>query len=348
VRGGRPDEARASLLRASREALVAFAADPPTSILLAEVIDAVGDASLAEDVMPRVEPLAGRIAVWSWLAMTCLGPTERALGLLARARGRLDEASVWLAKAEEHAERGGLSLHLPRIQYERGVTLLARRDRDRGLACLDRAQAACERYGLPELAARVVAARGTRSSSPAPAPSHEAFNLHRDGELWLLTHADQAHRLKDSRGMQLLARLVAVPEKEVHVLDLLGDEGSTIDLGDAGQVIDAQARDAYRRRIGELREEITDAESANDPGRKERARAELEQIEAELVSAVGLGGRLRRAPSATERARSNVQRRITEAIRRICGASPAIGRHLEQCVRTGTYCRYSPTNPRTS
>jgi tetratricopeptide (TPR) repeat protein len=348
ARAGRTDEARASLLGASREALLAFAADPPTSLLLAEVIDAVGDASLAEAVTPRVEPIAGRIAVWSWLAMTCLGPTERALGLLARARGRLDEAEGWFAKAEERAERGGLALHLPRIQYERGVTLLARRDHDRGLACLDRAQAMCERLGLPELAARIVAARAPGGPPPPPqAPLQERIELRREGELWVLSRAEESHRLKDSRGMQLLARLVSMPEKEVHVLDLLGDSEGPIDIGDAGELIDARARDAYRRRVSDLRVEIADAEGANDRGRAERARAELEQIEAELVSAVGLGGRSRRAPSATERARSNVQRRISEAVRRIHEASPAIGRHLEHCVRTGIYCRYSPTNPRT-
>jgi hypothetical protein len=147
--------------------------------------------------------------------------------------------------------------------------------------------------------------------------------------------------------MQLLARLVAMPEKEVHVLDLLGDSEGPIDIGDAGELIDARARDAYRRRVGDLRVEIADAERTDDRVRSERARAELEQIEAELVSAVGLGGRSRRAPSATERARSNAQRRIAEAVRRIQKASPAIGRHLERCVRTGIYCLYSPANPRT-
>jgi hypothetical protein len=342
ARGGRVDEARASLRSASREAVIAFAADPPTSLLLAEVIDAIGDASLAAEVAPRVEPIAGRIAVWSWLAMTCLGPTERALALLARARGRLDEAARWFAEAEGRAERGGLVLHLPRIQYERGVTLLTAGDSSLGFSCLERAAAGCERIGLPELAARVATARAETVS-----PSHAAaVELRRDGELWLITGAGESHRLKDSRGMQLLAKLLELPEREVHVLDLATDSNGPIDVGDAGESIDARARDAYRRRASELRAEIDDADAAHDLGRADRARRELEHIEAELVSSVGLGGRGRRVANATERARINAQRRIADAVRRIHQVSPALGDHLERCVRTGTHCRYSPANPR--
>jgi tetratricopeptide (TPR) repeat protein len=349
ARNDRIDDAREVLASTPREAIIAFAADPPTSILLAEVIDATGDAALADAVAPRIEPLAGRIAVWSWLAMTCLGPTERALGLLARARGRLDEAARWLADAEERATRANLQLHLPRIAYERGATLLAAGHREAGLACLTRAAAGAARLGLPELGARIERARRASPPVPRAAPAGDVVvTVHREGELWRVAGGGESHALRDSRGMQLLARLVELPERELHVLDLGSDTGEAIDTGDAGDVLDATARAAYRRRIGELREQLEDAEDRHDLGRVERARDELERIEAELVAAVGLGGRGRRAASATERARSNVQRRLAEAIRRIAQVSPALGQHLERCVRTGIYCRYSPANPRSS
>jgi len=350
ARAGRIDDARTALAAAPRDSVIAFAADPPTSILLAEVIDAIGDVELAEAVTPRVEPIAGRIAAWSWLAMTCLGPTERALALLARARGRLDEAEAWFGEAEDRAVRADLRLHLARIRFERGATLIAAGARDRGLACLARAAADAQRIGLPELAARIEAVRETPAVARAPVRAADplAFELRRDGELWSVSGAGETHRLKDSRGMQLLARLVDAPERELHVLDLASMSGEGVDTGDAGEVIDAAARAAYRRRIGELRAAIDDAEDCNDAGRAEAARAELEQLEAELVAAVGLGGRGRRAASATERARSNVQRRLAEATRRIAAVSPVLGAHLERCIRTGIYCRYSPANPRSS
>jgi hypothetical protein len=348
-RTGRLDDARAALAAAPRESVIAFAADPPTSILLAEVIDALGDRELAEAVTPRVEPIAGRIAAWSWLAMTCLGPTERALALLARTRGRGEEAEHWFAEAEDRARRADLRLHLARLQFERGVTLLAIGARDRGEACLARAAADAQRIGLPGLVARIAAARDSKAT-PLPAHSEDpiAFELRRDGDSWCIAGAGEKHRLKDSRGMQLLARLVEAREREMHVLDLASLSGEPVDAGDAGEVLDAQARASYRRRIGELRSEIDASEEANDYGRTERARAELEQLEAELAAAVGLGGRGRRAANATERARSNVQRRLAEAQRRIAAVSPMLGQHLERCLRTGIYCRYSPANPRGS
>jgi hypothetical protein len=63
----------------------------------------------------------------------------------------------------------------------------------------------------------------------------------------------------------------------------------------------------------------------------------------ELSRAVGLGGRDRRSGSAAERARVNAQRRLSDAIRRIERACPALGAHLDRSVRTGTFCWYDPT-----
>ncbi len=62
----------------------------------------------------------------------------------------------------------------------------------------------------------------------------------------------------------------------------------------------------------------------------------------QLASAVGLGGRDRKAASNVERARVNVQRRLKDAIRRIAEHDAALGRYLDATVRTGTYCVYRP------
>jgi hypothetical protein len=72
----------------------------------------------------------------------------------------------------------------------------------------------------------------------------------------------------------MLAQLVERPGQEMHVLDLAiePDEAGVIDRGDAGEVLDAQARAAYQRRIGDLRAEIDDAERQGDAARADRAR----------------------------------------------------------------------------
>ena len=46
--------------------------------------------------------------------------------------------------------------------------------------------------------------------------------------------------------------------------------------------------------------------------------------------------------SDLERARSAVTWRIRNAIKKIGQAHPRLGRHLENAVRTGTFCVYQP------
>ena len=107
-------------------------------------------------------------------------------------------------------------------------------------------------------------------------------------------------------------------------------------------MLDEQAVQSYRRRLLELREELDEAEGFADAGRADRAREEIDFLTEELARAVGLGGRDRRAGAAAERARTAVQKRLRNAIRRIEEGLPELGRHLDQAIRTGTFCGYLP------
>src|SRR5919204_145316 len=121
-------------------------------------------------------------------------------------------------------------------------------------------------------------------------------------------------------------------------------EGLTVtaDVGDAGELLDEAAKTSYRERIEELRAELEEAESWNDPERVAAAREELDFLSHELASAVGLGGRGRKAASASERARVNVTRAIRSALKRIGENDAELGRRLEAAVKTGTFCSYRP------
>ncbi len=142
----------------------------------------------------------------------------------------------------------------------------------------------------------------------------------------------------------MLAELVANPGREFHVLALAGGNqpGQAPDAGDAGALLDREAIADYRERIEELDEEIAEAESWSDAGRAARAREEREAIARELSRGVGLGGRERRAGGATERARTNVQRRLRGAIRKIGETFPALAAYLDRTIRTGSFCSYQP------
>jgi hypothetical protein len=145
--------------------------------------------------------------------------------------------------------------------------------------------------------------------------------------------------------MPMLARLVEQPGQELHVLDLASepaDEAAVADRGDAGEVLDAQARAEYQQRIVDLRAEIEDADRGADAFRADRARRELDMLVQQLSNAFGLGGRARRVGSAAERARITVQRRLREAIKKVGEHEPELGRHLDWAIRTGTFCAYEP------
>jgi hypothetical protein len=178
----------------------------------------------------------------------------------------------------------------------------------------------------------------------------------REGDYWTVTFEEHTIRVRDLKGMRYLARLLADPGREFHVLDLVaaergslaqgdGDHVSSLPrsvFGDAGEILDARAKDAYRRRLAEIDDDIDQAHAAGDGERAAQADAERDFLIRELASAVGLGGRDRRAASASERARAGVTRAVRQAMTRIAEHHPELGEHLDRAIRTGTYGAYLP------
>ena len=178
----------------------------------------------------------------------------------------------------------------------------------------------------------------------------------REGDYWTVEFEGTVSRLKDVKGLHYIAHLLRHPGQEFHARDLVAlgverpETSGTLEpgaaagsgLSDAGPVLDAQAKAAYRRRLDELREELAEAGRFNDPGRAGRAREEMELLTEQLAAAVGLGGRDRKAVSDAERARLAVTKRIKAAIDRIRHANPALARHLAGAITTGYFCSYAP------
>lgn len=195
-----------------------------------------------------------------------------------------------------------------------------------------------ESLRMDDEAQAVASVLGRLVGADAVPARHNVFR--REGEYWFVVYEGDVFRLRDSKGLRCLATLLANPGHEVVALDLVGAGPSG--AGDAGEILDAQARRAYRQRLDELREELDEAESWADTGRAARARQEMDLLVEELARGEGLGGRARRAGSASERARQAITKALKAAVERINRHSPALGRHLASTVRTGTYCRYEP------
>ncbi|MDB5107074.1 MAG: hypothetical protein JWM69_15, partial [Candidatus Binatus sp.] len=113
-------------------------------------------------------------------------------------------------------------------------------------------------------------------------------------------------------------------------------------LGDAGELLDEQAKVAYRHRLSELREELQEAKQLGKVERAEQAEREIDSLTKELSRAVGLGGRNRRAASATERARQTITKTIKSVLERIAQSDAGLGDILSRSIKTGTFCSYQP------
>jgi tetratricopeptide (TPR) repeat protein len=179
--------------------------------------------------------------------------------------------------------------------------------------------------------------------------------FHCEGDYWSVAFEGHTVRVRNLKGVRYLARLLADPGREYHVLDLVAAETGTsasMDsytasvsgsaLGDAGELLDPRAKAAYRRRLAEIDDDIEQADAIGDTERSAQADNERDFLIRELSRAFGLGGRERRAASASERARPAVTRAVRQAIVRIAEHHPELGDHLGRTIRTGTYCAYLP------
>ena len=269
------------------------------------------------------------------------------------------------AEAREACERMGYKPMLAVLDVDE-ARMLARRnepgDVERARELLQRGLARAEEVGVPRLDERLARAAallpthdgGPTAAEPAQGPASAV--LAREGDVWRLDYEGRVLRVRDAKGMRHLALLLANPGVEFHAVDVAtaaeggaappseSAEGLAVraGTGDAGPALDSQAKAEYRSRLEDLRAEIEEAESFNDPERAARAREEMDFIAHELSAAVGLGGRDRKVASAAERARVNVTRALRREIRRIADEDAGLGRELETTVRTGTFCAYEP------
>ncbi len=330
---------------------------PPNSDLeRAPLLDAQVEIELAAGQVGRA-----RSAVDELERIAARSGTRALAAGAALARGRLRLAEGDPPGAEESASRAVLLWSEVGAPYEvararlcladayaaEGIEDRAALEREAARALLEEIRAAPVRN--PRVDADDSDARGGQRTEPAD-------SFRRDGDYWSVTFDGRTVHVRDLKGMHYVARLLADPGREHHVLDLVAAEhaqGRSVDagethalphwvLGDAGEVIDAQAKEAYRRRLAEIDDDIEQAHTGGDDERAAQAETERDFLVRELARAFGLGGRERRAASASERARAGVTRAVRHAIARIGEHDPRLGEYLSRAIRTGTYCTYLP------
>jgi hypothetical protein len=157
--------------------------------------------------------------------------------------------------------------------------------------------------------------------------------------MWHMRFEDKAILLQEVKGFHDLARLMDTLGVEVHCTEMMGNPDSFMEND---PVLDDKAKQSYEQRIRDLRDEIRDAEEMNDLIRAEKFKSELDQLTHHLAKALGIGRRPRKLNAAAERARAAVTWRLRSAIKKIEAAHPALGQHLANTIRTGTFCSYTP------
>jgi tetratricopeptide (TPR) repeat protein len=320
---------------------------------LGAVAGVIGRYAEAEEHLRQAADLNATLRAPIWVARTELATARLLLardGLQDREHGR-----ALLERAASAAQRLGSATLARRaaglLGYEKALSALPMPVMPNPSARAARTPAAGNGAQAPEASDRKSAKKG--AGGPAA-------TLRLEGEIWTVTGAETV-RLKDRKGLQYLATLLERPDVEIHAIDLVngpvdaaargrsdggagaaGGELAVSDGGDAGALLDPEAKAAYRDRVLELREDLEEAERFHDVERASRLREELDFIGAELARAVGLGGRDRRASNAAERARVNVTRAIRGAVKAIAEHDGRLGHHLERSVRTGVFCAYQP------
>jgi tetratricopeptide (TPR) repeat protein len=338
---------------------------------ISDVVSFFGDARRAALLYDLLLPYADRCAAHT--LTSCRGSVSRPLGLLATLLSRYDEAERHFEAALEMNARIRARIWVAHTQHDYARMLVARDrpgDREKATALAAQALATAREVGMKPLEAQVVelrAAAGLGEAASAalapegqPTPAAPAA-FQREGDFWTIAYEGRRIRLRDAKGLQYIAHLLRHDGQEFHAADLAAGvdvapapesagrdpDASVIaaGLGDAGEVLDAQARAAYRQRLQDLEAELAEATQWADAGRAARLREEIEFLGEELSSAYGLGGRVRKAADVGDRARKAVTSRIRESIDRIGKEHPALARHFANAIRTGTFCRYQPDRP---
>ena len=180
------------------------------------------------------------------------------------------------------------------------------------------------------------------------------------GEFWTIGFAGDTCSLKTSKGLSYIQRLLQHPGDEFHALDLVNGPGSYVPdegegessasdtnlsvgrLGDSGEMLDPRAKQEYKRRLVELKDDLEEAKLRGKIDKAAEIESEIDFLAHEISRAVGLGGRDRRAGSAAERARLNVTRAIKSAILKIGEFRAEFSELLDKSIHTGSFCSFRP------
>ena len=301
-----------------------------------------------------------------------LGAGEQWHGLeghVARAEGEYAASRKHWESAIEHLERSQTIFLEYKLPWEQASTLeawarisIAAGDRS---TALERAEAASAIYKEHQAGQKWIESVQAITESSSVRQVHKSADVaygvfEKEGDIWSIAYGQHQLRLKDMKGLRYLAYLLSHPGQRLHasalvqavesksvvaekrVADVADKENTRSDLGDAGPLLDPQAKEDYRSRLSELKAELLEAEETNDVGKIDNLRMEVEFLTEQLAAAVGLNGRSRVIASHSERARVVVTKNLRAALKKISGKIrrlAGISMHQSKRVTSALTCR---------
>jgi hypothetical protein len=312
--------------------------------ILVEAAAALGDAALAADLAATVAPFA-HLPVMPSLAIACLGPGERVMGVACATAGRRDEAVGWFRAALTANQRIGNGPVDAIIRAELAAVLRhgSSSERSEAAALYQTAISLGSRFGMTH---RVTAWSSAAARGSPVAITPRRGTLERSGTEWHIDVDGRSTTVDHLIGLRYLADLLAHPDTDIPATELAAAvHGLAVPAAVLGPpTVDDQARRDYERRIRELDRELDTADVLGDVERGRRAAEERRFLVDHLRREFGLARRPRRMSDDDERCRMRVSKAIRRAIRRVRDADPVLGRALATGVHTGHLCRYD-TDP---
>jgi hypothetical protein len=317
--------------------------------LQAQVAAVTRDPVRCERARAALTPYRGEWAV-SMYGCDIGGPVDLWIAVVDAAQERWAEAIAGFTAARDSADRlrarswsvearAGLAAALLGLSFTSDAGAAA--DAAAAAALLDEVEREAAELGMPQIVDRVRAVRAGKPARPRPA---QVFR--RDGAVWSLAFAGRSVHLPDAKGLRDLYLLVSRPGTDIPAVELLSPEGGHAVVAarrmGGDPILDEEAKTRFKRRLGQLDEEIDRAAERGDDRRAADLDRERQALLDELRAAAGLAGRTRRLGDDAERARKAVTARIRDALRKLDQRHPELAAHLRAAVSTGATCRYQP------
>ncbi len=161
----------------------------------------------------------------------------------------------------------------------------------------------------------------------------------KNGTLWEMSYNGEKAMLPELKGFKDIYTLISHPAKEIHCSELIN---IPVVYGGDEQVFDQKAKNNYKTKLSQLKADINEAFEMNDSVRAGYLREEYDKIVDHLSSSLGLGGKTRKLDDKIDKIRSTVTLRIRTAIKKIKESHDTLGNHLNNSIRTGLFCAYTP------